>query len=78
MGVPMMIQPKDSERISHLQKTLGMHKKIDVLRAGLDLLEKEALRLHRIQRWKHAVKLISKTSHEVNEDFQLHSLIKLK
>ena len=76
MGIPLMIQENDNFRIEHLKKDFGIRKKIDVIRAGLDLLEKEAQRMQRIKRWKHAAKLVSKNSHDVNQDFQLHSRIK--
>lgn len=70
MGIPLMIQEQDNERIEHLKKDFGIHKKIDVIRAGLALLEKEAERVKKIKRWKQAAKLISKSSEEVNKEFQ--------
>lgn len=76
MGIPLMIQEKDNQRIEHLKKDLGIHKKIDVIRAGLDLLEKESERIKRIRRWKHAAKLVAKSSRVVNKEFQRHSRIK--
>lgn len=76
MGIPLMIQESDNQRIENLKKDFGIHKKIDVLRAGLDLLEKEAERIKRIKRWKRAAKLAAKTSHEINKEFQAHSRIK--
>lgn len=76
MGVPLMIQEKDNKRIDQLKKALGIHKKIDVVRAALALLEKEAERIKRIKRWKHAAKLVSKSSEEVNKEFQTLSRIK--
>lgn len=76
MGIPLMIQETDNRRIESLKKDLHIHKKIDVVRAGLELLEKEAERLKRIKRWKHAAKLVAKHSNEVNKEFQSHSRIK--
>ncbi len=76
MGIPLMIQEKDNQRIDHLKKDLGIHKKIDVIRAALALLEKEAERVKRIKRWKHAARLVAKSSHEINKEFQPHSRIK--
>ncbi|MDX1901155.1 MAG: hypothetical protein SFW66_04005 [Gammaproteobacteria bacterium] len=76
MGIPLMIQEKDNERIEHLKKDLKMHTKISVIRAGLILLEKEAERVKRIKRWKHAAKLVAKSSAETNKAFQRHSRIK--
>jgi len=76
MGIPLMIQPEDNERIDRLKKDLGIHKKINVIRAGLVLLEKEAERIKRIRRWKHAARLVAKQSSEINKEFQKHSRIK--
>lgn len=76
MGIPLMIQEADNQKIESLKKELGIHKKIDVLRKGLKLLEKEVERAKKIKRWKHAAKLVSKSSHEVNLEFQPHSRIK--
>lgn len=73
MGIPLMIQESDNLRIEHLKKDFGIHKKIDVIRAGLSLLEKEAQRLKKIKRWKQAAKLVAKSSAEVNKEFQAHS-----
>lgn len=77
MGIPLMIQEKDNERIEHLKKDLGIHKKIDVLRAGLALLEKEMEHVKKIKRWKQAAKLVAKSSHRINKEFQPHSRVKL-
>lgn len=76
MSIPLMIQESDNRRIESLKKDFGIHKKIDVIRAGLDLLEKEAQRIKRINRWKKAAKLVAKNSHEINKDFQKLSRIK--
>lgn len=76
MGIPLMIQEMDNERIEALKKEFGIHKKIDVIRAGLKLLEHEAERIHKVNRWKHAARLVAKNSHGVNLDFQTHSRMK--
>lgn len=76
MGIPLMIQEEDNRRIDHLKKDLGIQKKIDVIRAALALLEKEAERVKRIKRWKHAAKLVAKSSDEINKKFQPYSRIK--
>lgn len=76
MGKLMMIQKKDDERIEALKQCLHIPKKIDVVRAGLQLLEIEAERLKRMARWKHAAKLVAKSSDAVNKEFQKHSRIK--
>jgi len=76
MGIPLMIQEEDNRRIEHLKKDFHIHKKIDVIRAGLALLEKEAERAKRIKNWKRAAKLVAKSSHKVNKEFQSHARIK--
>lgn len=76
MGIPIMIQEADNKRIESLKKDLGIPKKIDIIRAGLELLEKEALRIKKIKRWKRAVKLVSKESQHINKEFQKHSRLK--
>lgn len=76
MGIPLMIQEKDNERIEHLKKILGLHKKIDIIRAGLLSLEKEVERMKKIKRWKQAAKLVAKNSYRINKEFQPHSRIK--
>jgi hypothetical protein len=76
MGIPLMIQEMDNERIEALKKEFGIHKKIDVIRAGLKLLEHEAERIQKVNRWKHAAKLVVQSSYEVNLDFQAHSRMK--
>lgn len=78
MGIPLMIQEADNLRIEHLKKDFGIHKKIDVIRAGLDLLEKEAEHIKRVARWKRAAKLVAQNSQVVNKEFQTHSRIKSK
>jgi len=76
MGIPLMIQENDNERIELLKKDFGIQKKIDVIRAGLKLLEKESERMKKMKRWKEAAKLVAKSSHAVNKEFQPHSRIK--
>jgi hypothetical protein len=76
MGVPLMIQDKDNQLIEQLKKDCGIHKKIDVIRAGLILLQKEVARTKKAKRWKQAAQLVSKNSGETNKAFQRHSRIK--
>lgn len=76
MGKPLMIQEMDDQRIENLKKDFGLHKKIEVIRAGLDLLEKEAEHIKKIKRWKQAAKLVADSSAEVNKEFQVLSRIK--
>ena len=76
MGKPLMIQEEDERRIVSLKRRLGIRHKVDVLRAGIDLLEREAERRERIRRWKRAAALVTPTSREVNAEFQAHSRLK--
>ena len=76
MGKSLMIQEADDERLESLKKRLGLESKIGVVRAGIDLLEKEADRQDKLKRWRRAAALAAKTSREVNEDFRGHSRIK--
>ena len=76
MGIPLMIQEQDNRRIEDLKKDLGIHKKIDVIRAGLVLLEENAERIKRINRWKQAAQLVAENSADVNQAFQKHSRMK--
>ena len=76
MSKLLTIQDKDRERIDHLMKDLHIKKQIDVLRAGLDLLEKEAIRVKRIKRWKQAAKAVAENSKSVNKEFQKFTRLK--
>jgi hypothetical protein len=73
MGKPLMIQEDDERRIESLKRRLGIQRKVDVLRAGIELLEKEAERRERIRRWKRAAVLAASSSREVNAEFRPHS-----
>jgi ATP-dependent Lon protease len=76
MGIPLMIQKEDNQRIELLKKDLCIQTKIDVVRAALTLLEKESERIKKIQRWKKAAKLVAKNSKKVNKEFQKYSRMK--
>jgi hypothetical protein len=76
MGKPLMIQEADERRIELLKRKLGIQRKVDVVRAGIDLLEKEAERKERIRRWKRTAALVAASSREVNAEFQPHSRLK--
>lgn len=76
MGKPLTIQEDDEEKIDELKKKLGARTKIEVVRAGLDLLEKEILRENRVKRWKHAAQIVSEESYRVTREFQKHSRLK--
>ena len=76
MGKPLMIQEDDERRIENLKRRLGIQRKVDVLRAGNELLEKEAERRERILRWKRAAALVTASSREVNAEFRKHSRLR--
>ena len=76
MGKPLMIQESDDRRIEDLRQRLGILRKVDVLRAGIDLLEKDAERRERIQRWQRAAAVVAVTSRQVNAEFRTHSRLK--
>jgi len=76
MGKPLMIQEEDERRIENLKRRLGIATKVDVLRAGIDLLEKEAERRERVRRWKRSAALVARISREVNAEFRPSSRLK--
>lgn len=76
MGKPLMLREEDVRRIEALKRRLAVEKKVDVVRAGLQLLEKEADRKERVVRWKRAARTVARTSREVNADFRPFSRIK--
>ncbi len=76
MGKLLMIQLEDEERIESLKKKLGSRTKVEVVRAGLRLLEMEAARCDRVNRWKKVASMVSRHSMEVNKEFQKHSRLK--
>jgi hypothetical protein len=76
MGKHLMIQKEDERRIESLKVRLGVKSKVDVLRAGIDLLEQEVERRERILRWKRATALVAPASQEVNAEFRMQSRLK--
>lgn len=76
MGKPLTIQEDDDRRIEDLKARLGAPTKIAVVRAGLDLLEREAERRARIERWRSAARAAAATSAEVNAEFRPHARLK--
>jgi hypothetical protein len=76
MGKLLMIQEEDERRIDSLKRRLKIVRKVDIVRAGIDLLEKEADRRERILRWKRAAVLAARTSQEVNAEFRSYSRLK--
>jgi aminoglycoside phosphotransferase (APT) family kinase protein len=76
MGRPLMIQEADHARIERLKARLGITHKIDVVRAGVDLLEAQATRQERIARWTRAAARVAAESQRVNAEFRRHSRLK--
>lgn len=76
MRKSLMLTKADDERIENLKKDLGIHKKIDVVRAALTLLENESLRIKKIKRWQQATTMVIKSSQTINKEFQPHSRLK--
>ena len=76
MGKPLMIQEGDDRRIERLKARLGIDTKIDVVRAGMDLLEQHAERQERLERWKRAASRVTAESRRVNAEFRPHSRLK--
>ncbi len=76
MGKLLMLQEEDDRRIEALKAKLRAPTKVAVVRAGLDLLEREALRAARIKRWRRAVRLAATESRRVNAEFRSHSRLK--
>jgi Arc/MetJ-type ribon-helix-helix transcriptional regulator len=68
-----MLRDEDDKRIEHLKRRLRAKSKVDVVRRGLELLERDTDRQERIARWKHAALLVRDRDPEVARDFQLNS-----
>lgn len=76
MGVPLMLQEADARRIDALKKRIGAATKVEVVRTALDLLERDADRAARVERWERAVKVASASSRRALADFRPHSRLK--
>ena len=76
MGKPLMIQDADDQRIERLKRRLGIATKIDVVRAGMALLEQDALRRDRLEQWRRAAARVAAQSARVNAEFRVHSRLK--
>lgn len=68
-----MMQEDDDRRIEALKRRLGIARKIDVVRAGMALLEEQAERAERVDRWKRAAARVAGESRRVNVEFRRHS-----
>ena len=76
MGKPLMIQDADDQRIERLKRRLCIATKIDVVRAGMALLEQDALRRERLEQWQRAAARVAAESARVNAQFRVHSRLK--
>jgi hypothetical protein len=76
MGKPLMIQEDDERKIEELKSRLHAKTKIQVVRAGLMLLEDQINRKEKSDKWRKIAALVSRSSAEVNLEFQKHSQIK--
>lgn len=71
-----MLREADNDRIEALKKRLHARTKIEVLRAALDLLERDAERAERVARWRKAATLAAPESRAAQKDFRPHSRLK--
>jgi hypothetical protein len=65
-------------RIQRLQERLGIRRKVDVVRAGMALLEQEADRQTRVARWRRAASLAAPTSKAVSITSSCRTLVETK
>ena len=72
----MMIQLSDEKKIEDLKEKLGAKTKIEVVRAGLVLLEREIDKNIKAERWKKVAALVADSSRDVNLEFQKFSRLK--
>jgi hypothetical protein len=75
MGKPLMLRDEDDKRIEKLKRRIHASSKVDVVRRGLDLLERDTDRQERIARWRHAAELVRDRDLDALRDFEPHSLI---
>lgn len=68
MGISLMIQADDEKKIVELQEKLGARTKLEVIRAGLRLLEVESQKQNQILRWKISARLAASESARVNRE----------
>ncbi|MDZ4660578.1 MAG: hypothetical protein SGJ18_03045 [Pseudomonadota bacterium] len=69
MGKPLTIQAEDDVKIEALKKQLGLKTKIEVVRSALKLLEAEADRQTRVERWRKAAKIVGGSGLEILKEF---------
>jgi hypothetical protein len=71
-----MLQEADNQRIEALKKRLHARTKIEVVRTALDLLERDADRADRVERWRKAAALAAPESRAALNDFRRGSRLK--
>jgi hypothetical protein len=76
VGRPLMIQEDDDRRIEDLKQRIGVRTKVDVVRAGLALLEREAERQARIAGWQRAARASAASSREVNAELRRNTRLR--
>jgi hypothetical protein len=71
MGRLLMLREEDDARIAKLKRRLKAKSKAEVVRLGLDLLERQQTRAEKIAQWKRAAALVeaSGSSREFMEEF---------
>jgi Arc/MetJ-type ribon-helix-helix transcriptional regulator len=71
MGKLLMLREEDDARIAKLKRRLKAKSKAEVVRLGLDLLERQETRAAKIAQWKRAAALVeaSGSSREFQEEF---------
>ena len=76
MGKPLMIQADDEKKIDALKVRLHAKTKIQVVRAGLALLEAQIDRQEKAEKWKKAAATVATSSARINAEFRPQSRIK--
>ena len=70
-----MLRNEDSLRIARLKHRLHAKSKAEVIRRGIELVEKEIERRDRIARWRRAAQLVAHRDLDTLRDFRTHSLL---
>jgi Arc/MetJ-type ribon-helix-helix transcriptional regulator len=71
MGKLIMLRDEDDARIATLKRRLKAKSKAEVVRQGLDLLERQQARAAKIAQWKRAAAIVmaNGSSREFQEEF---------
>jgi hypothetical protein len=64
MGKLLMLRDEDDARIVKLKRRLKAKSKVEVVRSGLALLEREAERAERVAQYRRAAALVRRSSAE--------------